>query len=193
MAKRKKKPTTKAPTAKPKSASRPQAKWPHGSISSGICDAVEKLVAGGKMNHAEAFRQLAKESGRKKGTVSVNYYYAAKRRRMPGHPRDCASSTIYDCVEKLIAERKLTRAAAFRQIARETGRLEGTVGVNYYYAAKKRGVKFPKRRMPRKAIAGPKLEGVGKRLAARPGVPAAKRPKVDVAKLIERERNRWPW
>ena len=40
---------------------------------------------------------------------------------------------------------------------------------------------------------GPKLERVGKRLVARPRVPAAKRPKVDVAKLIERERNRWPW
>jgi AbrB family looped-hinge helix DNA binding protein len=40
---------------------------------------------------------------------------------------------------------------------------------------------------------GPKLERVGKRLVARPRVPAAKRPKVDVAKLIEHERNRWPW
>jgi AbrB family looped-hinge helix DNA binding protein len=40
---------------------------------------------------------------------------------------------------------------------------------------------------------GPRLERVGKRLVARPSVPAAKRPKIDVAKLIERERNRWPW
>jgi AbrB family looped-hinge helix DNA binding protein len=40
---------------------------------------------------------------------------------------------------------------------------------------------------------GPRLERVGKRLVARPRIAAAKRPKVDVAKLIEHERNRWPW
>lgn len=40
---------------------------------------------------------------------------------------------------------------------------------------------------------GPRLERVGKRLVARPRVAAAKLPKVDVAKLIEHERNRWPW
>jgi AbrB family looped-hinge helix DNA binding protein len=40
---------------------------------------------------------------------------------------------------------------------------------------------------------GPKLERVGKRLVARPRVAAAKLPKVDVATLIELERNRWPW
>lgn len=40
---------------------------------------------------------------------------------------------------------------------------------------------------------GPQLVRVGKRLVARPRVAAAKRPKVDVAALIERERNRWPW
>lgn len=40
---------------------------------------------------------------------------------------------------------------------------------------------------------GPRLERVGKRLVARPQAAATKRPKVDVAKLIEQERNRWPW
>lgn len=40
---------------------------------------------------------------------------------------------------------------------------------------------------------GPKLERVGKRLVARPRAAAGKRAKVDIAKLIERERNRWPW
>ena len=39
----------------------------------------------------------------------------------------------------------------------------------------------------------PKLERVGKRLVARPQVEARKLPKVDVAKLVEDERNRWPW
>jgi AbrB family looped-hinge helix DNA binding protein len=40
---------------------------------------------------------------------------------------------------------------------------------------------------------GPRLERVGKRLVARPRVAAAKLPKVDVAKLVEHERDRWPW
>jgi len=40
---------------------------------------------------------------------------------------------------------------------------------------------------------GPRLERVGRRLVARPQVAARKLPKVDVAKLIEEERNRWPW
>ncbi len=40
---------------------------------------------------------------------------------------------------------------------------------------------------------GPRLERVGKRLIARPQVDRRKLPKVDVAKLVEEERNRWPW
>ncbi len=40
---------------------------------------------------------------------------------------------------------------------------------------------------------GPRLERVGKRLVARPTVESRKLPKVDVAKLVEDERNRWPW
>jgi AbrB family looped-hinge helix DNA binding protein len=40
---------------------------------------------------------------------------------------------------------------------------------------------------------GPKIERVGKRLVARPTVGARKRPAVDVAKLVEEERDRWPW
>jgi AbrB family looped-hinge helix DNA binding protein len=39
---------------------------------------------------------------------------------------------------------------------------------------------------------GPRLVRVGKRLVARPTTPAAERPKVDVAALIEEERSRWP-
>lgn len=39
---------------------------------------------------------------------------------------------------------------------------------------------------------GPKLVKVGRRLVARPSVPADDRPPVDVATLIEEERNRWP-
>jgi len=39
---------------------------------------------------------------------------------------------------------------------------------------------------------GPKLVRVGKRLVAKPTVPSANRPAVDVAALVEEERNRWP-
>lgn len=39
---------------------------------------------------------------------------------------------------------------------------------------------------------GPKLVRIGRRLVARPSAPAETRPHVDVAALIEEERNRWP-
>jgi AbrB family looped-hinge helix DNA binding protein len=39
---------------------------------------------------------------------------------------------------------------------------------------------------------GPKLVRIGKRLVARPTVGADERPAVDIAALIEEERNRWP-
>ena len=39
---------------------------------------------------------------------------------------------------------------------------------------------------------GPKLVRIGRRLVARPTVPADSRPTLDVAALIEEERNRWP-
>ena len=43
-----------------------------------------------------------------------------------------------------------------------------------------------------RTAAGPRLVKVGKRLVARPTVSAADRPSVDIATLIEEERNRWP-
>ena len=39
---------------------------------------------------------------------------------------------------------------------------------------------------------GPKLVKVGRRLVARPTAPTATRPAIDIAALIEDERNRWP-
>lgn len=39
---------------------------------------------------------------------------------------------------------------------------------------------------------GPRLMKVGRRTVARPTVAAGARPAVDVAALIEEERNRWP-
>jgi AbrB family looped-hinge helix DNA binding protein len=38
----------------------------------------------------------------------------------------------------------------------------------------------------------PRLMKVGRRLVARPTAPVASRPSVDVAALVEDERNRWP-
>ena len=39
---------------------------------------------------------------------------------------------------------------------------------------------------------GPRLVKVGRRLVARPTAPAAARPVIDIASVIEDERNRWP-
>jgi AbrB family looped-hinge helix DNA binding protein len=39
---------------------------------------------------------------------------------------------------------------------------------------------------------GPRLVKVGRRLVARPTVGAGARPTIDVAALVEEERNRWP-
>jgi AbrB family looped-hinge helix DNA binding protein len=43
-----------------------------------------------------------------------------------------------------------------------------------------------------RVAAGPRLVKVGRRLVARPTVAAAERPVVDIAALIDDERNRWP-
>ena len=39
---------------------------------------------------------------------------------------------------------------------------------------------------------GPRLVRIGRRLVARPTSPTDRRPSIDVAALIEEERNRWP-
>ena len=46
-------------------------------------------------------------------------------------------------------------------------------------------------RLERVAV-GPKLVKVGKRLVARPTLAAERRASVDIAALVEEERNRWP-
>ena len=43
-----------------------------------------------------------------------------------------------------------------------------------------------------RVASGPRLMKIGRRLVARPSVAADKRPTVDIAALIEEERNRWP-
>jgi AbrB family looped-hinge helix DNA binding protein len=39
---------------------------------------------------------------------------------------------------------------------------------------------------------GPRLVKVGRRLVARPTAPTENRPRLDIATLVEDERNRWP-
>jgi AbrB family looped-hinge helix DNA binding protein len=43
-----------------------------------------------------------------------------------------------------------------------------------------------------RVAAGPTLVRAGKRLVARPAVAADQQPPIDVAALVEEERNRWP-
>ena len=43
-----------------------------------------------------------------------------------------------------------------------------------------------------RVAASPRLIKIGKRLVARPTAPTAGRPAIDIAALIEDERNRWP-
>jgi len=43
-----------------------------------------------------------------------------------------------------------------------------------------------------RVAAGPRLVKIGRRLVARPTVAPDQRPAVDIAALVEEERNRWP-
>jgi AbrB family looped-hinge helix DNA binding protein len=43
-----------------------------------------------------------------------------------------------------------------------------------------------------RVAAGPRLVKVGRRLVARPTVAADRRPTIDIAAVVEDERNRWP-
>lgn len=43
-----------------------------------------------------------------------------------------------------------------------------------------------------RAVPGPKLVRIGKRLVARPTAAPKRLPPVDVARIIEEERNQWP-
>ena len=44
-----------------------------------------------------------------------------------------------------------------------------------------------------RAVPGPKIVKRGRRLVARPTVPRDQVTSVDIATLVEEERNRWPW
>jgi AbrB family looped-hinge helix DNA binding protein len=44
-----------------------------------------------------------------------------------------------------------------------------------------------------RAVPGPRLVRAGNRWVARATVPPSELPRIDVATLVEEERNRWPW
>jgi AbrB family looped-hinge helix DNA binding protein len=67
---------------------------------------------------------------------------------------------------------------------RERARL--TAGAEIEITADEFGVRIER------VAAGPRLVKVGRRLVARPTVPRDGRPTLDVAALVEDERNRWP-
>jgi AbrB family looped-hinge helix DNA binding protein len=67
---------------------------------------------------------------------------------------------------------------------RERARLEP--GAELEVTADELGVRLERVAPP------PKLVRVGNRLVARPTVPVDARPAVDIAALVEEERNRWP-
>ena len=64
---------------------------------------------------------------------------------------------IFEQVERLIAQKKLNRTAAFQRVAKTSGRRLGTVAANYYRLARQRGVKLRKHR--RRAVGGASAVG----------------------------------
>ncbi len=72
-----------------------------GHIAEEVFAQVQKLVAGERIGRTEAFRQLAKKTGRKPGTVAANYYRIARRsgvklarRRRHGVGNDAVGSVV---------------------------------------------------------------------------------------------------
>ena len=61
-----------------------------------------------------------------------------------------------------------------------------TPGTNLEITVDETGIRLER------VASGPQIVRVGKRLVARPTVSVDDRPAVDVAALIEEERNRWP-
>lgn len=61
-----------------------------------------------------------------------------------------------------------------------------TPGARLEVTADERGIRLER------VAAGPRLVKIGRRLVARPTVRADDQPAIDVAALVEDERNRWP-
>jgi hypothetical protein len=67
---------------------------------------------------------------------------------------------IFDQVERMLAEDKVTRSEAFKRVSAQSGRKPGTVAANYYRVARQRGTPLASR--------GRRAEGRG-RARARTG------------------------
>jgi hypothetical protein len=58
-----------------------------GQVGPEIFAQIDKMVAAEKIGRTEAFRRLAKQSGRQPGTVAANYYRVARRKGAKLAPR----------------------------------------------------------------------------------------------------------
>jgi hypothetical protein len=58
----------------------------------------------------------------------------------PAGRRGGIGEQIFDQVQRMLTEEKVSATEAFRRISEETGRREGTVAANYYRIARMRGV-----------------------------------------------------
>jgi len=74
--------------------------------------------------------------------------------------RGSIGETIFAEVERLTADRKMSKLAAFGEISRSSGREVGTVAANYYRIARKRGTPLRKRRGPGRPPASAAARGV---------------------------------
>ena len=77
----------------------------------------------------------------------------SKRKKKRGN----IGTEIFEQVEKLVADQKIPRLTAFKQLSQKTGRRVGTVAANYYRVARKSGAKLRRRktgRVGRPAAAG---------------------------------------
>lgn len=70
---------------------------------------------------------------------------AKKRKKKRGN----VGQEIFEQVEKLVADQKIPRLTAFKQLSQKTGRQVGTVAANYYRVARKKGAKLRRRRKAR--------------------------------------------
>ena len=64
----------------------------------------------------------------------------------PATGRGHIGAEIYDQVEQMLANEKITRTEAFNRLSEQTGRRAGTVAANYYRVARQRGAKLAPRR-----------------------------------------------
>ena len=74
---------------------------------------------------------------------------AAKKKKKTPKKAGRIGQEIFEQVESMAADQKMTRTAAFQRISEKTGRRVGTVAANYYRVARQRGAKLAPRRRRR--------------------------------------------